>query len=146
MAGFKSLKGQGHTPTLFAAFIYFDMSFMIWMILGPISSEIIDSFAAAGFIMTMSQKSTLLSLPIFSGALLRIVLGFGVDKLGAKKTALIAQSIVIAALFFAYSLGSNISYNQLLGVSVLLGFAGASFAVALPQAVSGTHQSFKVWF
>jgi len=134
MAGFKALKGQGHTPTLFAAFIYFDMSFMIWMILGPISSEIIDSFAAAGFMMTMSQKSTLLSLPILSGALLRIVLGFGVDKLGAKKTALIAQSIVIVALFFAYSLGSNISYNQLLVVAVLLGFAGASFAVALPQA------------
>ena len=134
MAGFKALKGQGHTPTLFAAFIYFDMSFMIWMILGPISSEIIDSFAVAGFVMTMSQKSTLLSLPILSGALLRIVLGFGVDKLGAKKTALIAQSIVIVALFFAYSLGSNISYNQLLLVAVLLGFAGASFAVALPQA------------
>ena len=134
MAGFKALKGQGHTPTLFAAFIYFDMSFMIWMILGPISSEIIDSFAVAGFIMSIGQKSTLLSLPIFSGALLRIVLGFGVDKLGAKKTALIAQSIVIVALFFAYSLGSDISYNQLLFVAVLLGFAGASFAVALPQA------------
>lgn len=69
MAGFKALKGQGHTPTLFAAFIYFDMSFMIWMILGPISSEIIDSFAAVGFIMTMSQKSTLLSLPILSGGI-----------------------------------------------------------------------------
>ena len=134
MAGFKTLKGQGHTPTLFAAFIYFDMSFMIWMILGPISSEIIDSFAAAGFMMTMGQKSTLLSLPILSGALLRIVLGFGVDKLGAKKTALIAQAIVIGALFFAYSLGSEISYNQLLLVALLLGFAGASFAVALPQA------------
>ena len=134
MAGFKALKGQGHAPTLFAAFIYFDMSFMIWMILGPISSEIIDSFAAAGFIMTMGQKSTLLSLPILSGALLRIVLGFGVDKLGAKKTALIAQFIVIVALFFAYSLGTDITYNQLLLVAVLLGFAGASFAVALPQA------------
>ena len=134
MAGFKALKGQGHSPTLFSAFIYFDMSFMIWMILGPISSEIIDSFAQAGFIMTMSQKSTLLSLPILSGALLRIVLGFGVDKLGAKKTALIAQSIVIVALFFAYSLGKEISYHQLLFVAVLLGFAGASFAVALPQA------------
>jgi len=134
MSVFSKLKGQGHTPTLFAAFIYFDMSFMIWMILGPISSEIINSFAAAGFIMTIGQKSTLLSLPILSGALLRIVLGFGVDKLGAKKTALIAQSIVIVALFFAYSLGSTISYHQLLVVAVLLGFAGASFAVALPQA------------
>lgn len=134
MTIFKKLKGQGHTPTLFAAFIYFDMSFMIWTILGPLSSEIVESFALLGFIMTTSQKATLLSLPILSGALLRIVLGFGVDKFGAKKTALVSQFIVIFALFGTYALGENISYNQLLGVALLLGFAGASFAVALPQA------------
>ena len=134
MAGFKALKGQGHTPTLFAAFIYFDMSFMIWTILGPLSSEIVESFAVAGFIMTTSQKATLLSLPILSGALLRIVLGFSVDKFGAKKTALVSQFLVIVALLFAYLLGENISYNQLLIIAVTLGFAGASFAVALPQA------------
>ena len=134
MAGFKALKGQGHTPTLFAAFIYFDMSFMIWTILGPLSSEIVESFAVAGFIMTTSQKATLLSLPILSGALLRIVLGFSVDKFGAKKTALVSQALVIVALLYAYMLGEHITYNQLLGVAVTLGFAGASFAVALPQA------------
>ncbi|RLA68473.1 MAG: MFS transporter [Epsilonproteobacteria bacterium] len=134
MANFKALKGQGHGPTLFAAFIYFDMSFMIWTILGPLSSEIVDSFAIAGFIMTSSQKATMLSLPILSGALLRIVLGFSVDKFGAKKTALVSQFIVIFALLFAYYLGTDISYDQLLVIALLLGFAGASFAVALPQA------------
>jgi NNP family nitrate/nitrite transporter-like MFS transporter len=134
MAGFKALKGQGHTPTLFAAFIYFDMSFMIWMILGPLSSEIVESFALAGFIMTTGQKATLLSLPIFSGALLRIVLGFSVDKFGPKKTALVSQFIVIMALLLAYFLGESITYDQLLMIAVTLGFAGASFAVALPQA------------
>ena len=134
MGVFKRLKGQGHTPTLFSAFIYFDMSFMIWMILGPISSEIVESFAAQGFVMTTGQKATLLSLPILSGALLRIVLGFGVDKFGAKKTALFSQALVIAALLYAYMLGEHITYYQLLGVAVTLGFAGASFAVALPQA------------
>jgi NNP family nitrate/nitrite transporter-like MFS transporter len=134
MAGFKALKGQGHAPTLFAAFIYFDMSFMIWTILGPLSSEIVDSFAMTGFMMTSSEKATLLSLPILSGALLRIVLGFSVDKFGAKKTALASQLIVILALVLAYLLGTDISYNQLLVIALLLGFAGASFAVALPQA------------
>jgi len=134
MEGFKALKGQGHTPTLFAAFIYFDMSFMIWMILGPLSSEIVESFAIVGFIMTTGQKATLLSLPILSGALLRIVLGFSVDKFGAKKTALVSQFIVIMALLLAYFLGESITYNQLLMIAVTLGFAGASFAVALPQA------------
>jgi NNP family nitrate/nitrite transporter-like MFS transporter len=134
MGLFNRLKGEGHAPTLFAAFIYFDMSFMIWTILGPLSSEIVESFASSGFIMTGSQKATLLSLPILAGALLRIVLGFGVDKFGAKKTALVSQAFVIAALLYAYMLGDKITYNQLLGVALTLGFAGASFAVALPQA------------
>ena len=84
--------------------------------------------------MTAGEKATLLSLPILSGAILRILLGFGVDKLGAKKTALISQGIVIAALFFTYFQADTITYNQLLVVALGLGFAGASFAVALPQA------------
>ncbi|NOR55810.1 MAG: MFS transporter, partial [Sulfurovum sp.] len=134
MAGLKALKGQGHAPTLFAAFMYFDMSFMIWTLLGPLSAEIIESFANAGFIMTASQKATLLSLPILTGALLRIVLGFSVDKFGAKKTALASQFIVILSLFYVAFLGAEITYNQLLIVAFFLGFAGASFAVALPQA------------
>jgi len=134
MANFKALKGQGHAPTLFMAFLYFDMSFMVWTMLGPLSTEISEALAAHGEILTAAQKATLLSLPILSGAILRIVLGFGVDKLGAKLTALIAQAIVIASLLLAYLQGESITYNQLLIVALGLGFAGASFAVALPQA------------
>ena len=134
MAGFKDLKGQGHAPTLFMAFLYFDMSFMVWTMLGPLSTEIAEALALAGHIMTAGEKATLLSLPILSGAILRIVLGFGVDKFGAKKTALVSQLIVIASLITAYILGNTITYNQLLIVALGLGFAGASFAVALPQA------------
>ena len=134
MAGLKDLKGQGHAPTLFMAFLYFDMSFMVWTMLGPLSTEIAEALALTGHFMTSGEKATLLSLPILSGAILRIVLGFGVDKLGAKITALFSQAIVIAALLTAYMLGDTISYNQLLIVALGLGFAGASFAVALPQA------------
>jgi len=84
--------------------------------------------------MTATEKATLLSVPILAGALLRILLGFGVDKFGPKKTALVSQSIVIGALLMGYTLGDTITYNQLLIVALGLGFAGASFAVALPQA------------
>ncbi len=134
MAGFKDLKGQGHAPTLFMAFLYFDMSFMVWTMLGPLSTEIAEALALGGHIMSAGEKATLLSLPILSGALLRILLGFGVDKLGAKVTALMAQSVVIAALLTAFFMGDGITYNALLIVALGLGFAGASFAVALPQA------------
>ncbi len=134
MANFKALKGEGHFPTLFMAFLYFDMSFMVWTMLGPLSTEIAEALAKTGFIMTAGQKATLLSLPILSGAILRIVLGFSVDKIGAKKTALISQAIVIASLLTAFFMGDKITYNILLVVALGLGFAGASFAVALPQA------------
>ncbi|MBU0720209.1 MFS transporter [bacterium] len=134
MAGFKALKGQGHWPTLLAAFLYFDFSFMVWTMLGPLSTEISESLAIGGFMMSAGEKATLLSIPILAGALLRILLGFGVDKFGAKKTALMAQSVVIAVLFYAYFRGANITYDELLYVAFGLGFAGASFAVALPQA------------
>ncbi len=134
MANFKALKGEGHWPTLLAAFLYFDFSFMVWTMLGPLSTEIAEALATTGFIMSASQKATLLSLPILSGALLRVLLGFGVDKFGPKKTALISQGIVISALFFTYLQADAITYNQLLVVALGLGFAGASFAVALPQA------------
>ncbi len=134
MANLKALKGQGHTPTLFMAFLYFDMSFMVWTMLGPLSTEIAQALAEHGEVIGPGQKATLLSLPILSGAILRIVLGFGVDKFGPKLTALTSQALVIAALLIAYFLGSEITYHQLLIVALGLGFAGASFAVALPQA------------
>jgi len=134
MANFKALKGQGDWPTLLAAFLYFDFSFMVWTMLGPLATEIAESLSAHGFVMSASQKATLLAIPILSGALLRILLGFLVDKFGPKKTALMAQSIVISVLFYAYFRGENITYGELLIVAFGLGFAGASFAVALPQA------------
>ncbi|WP_457605907.1 MFS transporter [Nitratifractor sp.] len=134
MASFKALKGQGDAKTLFAAFLYFDMSFMVWTMLGPLATEIAHSLAAHGEALDQNQIATLLAIPILSGALLRIVLGFFVDKVGPKKTAITSQIIVIASLFYAYGRGESITYNELLLVALGLGFAGASFAVALPQA------------
>ncbi|MCW8822140.1 MAG: MFS transporter [Sulfurovum sp.] len=134
MIGLNRLKGEGSSSTLFAAFLYFDFSFMVWTMLGPLATEITDTLASYGFLMTASEKATLLAVPILSGAFLRIVLGFLVGKVGAKKTALGAQAIVIFTLFYVSTFGENISYEELLVVGVGLGFAGASFAVALPQA------------
>jgi NNP family nitrate/nitrite transporter-like MFS transporter len=131
---FGELKKEGHWPSLLAAFLYFDFSFMMWTMLGPLATEINETLSAAGHALNDSQIATLLALPILSGALLRILLGFFVDKFGPKKTALGAQLIVIFTLFFAFIQSDAITYNQLLWVALGLGFGGASFAVALPQA------------
>jgi NNP family nitrate/nitrite transporter-like MFS transporter len=131
---FSDLKKEGHWPTLFAAFLYFDFSFMMWTMLGPLATEISETLALRGSALSDGQLATLLAVPVLFGALLRIVLGVFVDKFGAKKTAVVSQLIVIATLFFAYAGAETISYNQLLLVALGLGVAGASFAVALPQA------------
>lgn len=134
MAGFSALRGQGHWPTLLATFLYFDFSFMVWTMLWPPSSEIADYLAICGFIISESQKAMLLSIPVLAGAILRMVLGFGIDKFGVKITALASQLVVIIVLFYAYFRGASLSYDELLFVAIGLGFAGTSFAVALPQA------------
>ena len=133
MLGFNRLKGEGDPSTLLAVFLYFDFSFMVWLLLAPLSSEITETLSASGFLMTASEKATLLSMPILSSAVFLILLGFLVGAIGAKKSALLAQLVVIVTLFYVVFAGESITYNELLFVGVGLGFAGASFAVALPQ-------------
>ena len=38
----KSFASSGHLPTLFSAFLYFDVSFMVWVIFGPMTPFIAD--------------------------------------------------------------------------------------------------------
>jgi NNP family nitrate/nitrite transporter-like MFS transporter len=65
--------------------------------------------------------------------LLRIVMGVLVDHLKPKKAGAIGQVIVIAGLCWAW-LGQLNSYESMLTLGILLGVAGAAFAVALPLA------------
>jgi NNP family nitrate/nitrite transporter-like MFS transporter len=118
----------GHTPTLFAAFLYFDLSFMVWVILGPLGVAI-----AKDFNLDPAQKGLMVAIPVLAGALLRLVNGVLVDRIGPKKTGMFGQLIVLAGLVLAWMLGIH-NYHQVLALGVVLGVAGASFAVALPLA------------
>jgi len=118
----------GHRPTLFAAFLYFDLSFMVWVILGPLGVQIANDLG-----LSPAQKGLMVATPVLSGALLRIVMGIMVDHLKPKLAGAIGQIIVIAALALAWALGVH-SFHQVLVLGVMLGVAGASFAVALPLA------------
>jgi NNP family nitrate/nitrite transporter-like MFS transporter len=124
----KSFLKSGHTPTLFSAFLYFDLSFMTWVLLGPLGVAIAKDFG-----LTPAQKGLMVAVPVLSGALLRLLAGIGVDHIGPKKTGIIGQLIVLAGLALAWKLGVH-NYDQVLTLGVILGVAGASFAVALPLA------------
>lgn len=115
-------------PTLLAAFFYFDLSFMVWVILGPLAVQI-----AADLHLSAAQKGLMVATPLLAGAMLRIVMGVLVDHLKPKKAGIIGQLCVIAALLWAW-LGTLDRYDSMLALGALLGFAGASFAVALPLA------------
>ena len=118
----------GHPPTLFAAFFYFDLAFMVWVMLGPLGVQIAQDLQ-----LTAAQKGLMVATPILSGALLRILMGVLVDHLKPKLAGAIGQVIVLAALGFAWHFGIH-TYEQILLLGGFLGFAGASFAVALPLA------------
>jgi NNP family nitrate/nitrite transporter-like MFS transporter len=118
----------GHKPTLFAAFLYFDIAFMVWVMLGPLAPVISRDLG-----LDPAQKGLMVAVPTLAGAVLRIVNGLLVDRIGPKTTGAINQFVVIAGLAIAWYFGVS-TYRGTLAVGVLLGFAGASFAVALPLA------------
>jgi NNP family nitrate/nitrite transporter-like MFS transporter len=118
----------GHKPTLFAAFLYFDLSFMVWYLLGPLAVQI-----ATDLQLTTQQRGLMVATPILAGAVLRFLMGLLADQLSPKTAGIIGQVIVIVALFGAWQLGIH-TYGQALVLGLFLGMAGASFAVALPLA------------
>nr|WP_298143201.1 nitrate/nitrite transporter [uncultured Pseudomonas sp.] len=119
---------SGHAPTLFAAFLYFDLSFMVWYLLGPLAVQI-----ATDLDLTAQQRGLMVATPILAGAVLRLLMGFLADRLSPKTAGLIGQVVVISALFSAWQIGVD-SYEHALLLGLFLGFAGAAFAVALPLA------------
>jgi len=122
------LKHSGHWPTLLTSFFYFDVSFMVWTMLGALGALI-----APALKLDAQDKFLMVSTPILSGAVLRIALSLLVDRIGTKRTGILAQLVVMAGLAIAWKAGLS-SLGQALALGIVLGVAGASFAVALPQS------------
>lgn len=118
---------SGHKPSLFGAFLYFDISFMIWGMLGPLAVVI-----AGDYPMDPVQKANLVALPVLGGSILRLVLGFLADRIGPKLTAQIGMVVTLIPLLLGWLWVDSL--DQLYVVAILLGVAGASFAAALPLA------------
>ncbi len=117
----------GSPSTLFSAFIYFDISFMIWVMIGALGIFITEEFG-----LSPAQKGMLVSIPLLGGTLLRIPMGILSDKFGSRKVALVGMLLTMIPLIIGWQLANSIEVVYL--VAILLGVAGASFAVALPLA------------
>ncbi len=119
---------SGHKPTLLSAFFYSDMSFMAWVLLGPLAIHI-----GRDLNLTAGQQYAMVAIPLLAGALLRIPVGALVDRQGPLRTGLLCQALVIVALFVA-SAGQVSTAAGLYLLGAALGIAGTSMAVALPLA------------
>lgn len=123
----KSFLNSGHKGSLASAFLYFDMSFMIWVMLGPLAVLI-----AKDFNLDAAQKANLVALPALGGSILRLVLGYLTDRIGPKKTAVIGMILTVVPLVAGWKFAGSL--NDMYFVALMLGIAGASFAAALPLA------------
>lgn len=123
----KDFMKSGHPPTLFSAFLYFDISFMVWVLIGVLGVHIASTFG-----LTASQKGLLVAIPILGGSLVRIPLGILVDRIGPKRTGILGQLLVMIPLVWAWLFGRGV--QEFMALGLLLGIAGGSFAVALPLA------------
>ena len=118
----------GHRPTLIAAFLYFVVAFMVWVLLGPLAPLISKDLG-----LSPAQKGFMVAVPTLAGAVIRLLNGLLVDRIGPKLTGTISQIVVIGGLSTAWLAGVD-SYAGTIALGCVLGFAGASFAVALPLA------------
>jgi NNP family nitrate/nitrite transporter-like MFS transporter len=117
----------GHLPTLLACFMHFDLSFMLWVLLGSLGV-----FASSSLGLSPAQKGWMVAIPILSGSLLRIPVGLLSDRAGAKRVGIGLLALLFVPLLVGW-LQSN-TFPAVLAMGVLLGAGGASFAVALPLA------------
>jgi MFS transporter, NNP family, nitrate/nitrite transporter len=124
MAGFRTFLKSGHAPTLFAAFLYFDFCFAVWVLNGAMAPFISEAYQ-----LTAAQKGFMISVPILAGALMRFPLGVLAQYIGRKNAALVEMGLIVLALAYGFFFIS--SYDHVLAMGVLLGIAGASFGVAL---------------
>ena len=79
---------SGHFPTLVAALLYFDVSFMVWVLLGPLAPFLREQFGLTG-----TQQGLLVAIPLLGGSLFRPFLGTLGDRIGGRRAGLLGLTV-----------------------------------------------------
>src|SRR3954466_4223322 len=82
---------SGHLPTLISCFLYFDLSFAVWVLLGPLAVLI-----APDLHLNAGEKGLMVAVPVLAGAGLRFLNGILVGQWRPRLTGIIMQLVVIA--------------------------------------------------
>ena len=118
---------SGHWPSLLAAWLHFEVSFMAWVLVGALGV-----FVAEDFGLTSTQKGFMVAIPLLGGSLVRVPMGMCTDRFGPRRTGFLSMLAVAGPLAWAWLAAE--SFTQLIVVGLFLGIAGASFSVSLPLA------------
>lgn len=118
----------GNLPTLFSALLYLEISFIAWALLGPLAVYI-----APELHLSAGQKGFMVAVPVLAGALLRLPAGGLSDAFGPKRVGVVAQLVVIAGLILTWTFPAH-TFGQMFWIALVLGVAGASFAIGIPLA------------
>ncbi len=136
MSNYKDFMKSGHPPTLWAAFLYFDFSFAIWVLNGSMGP-----FISQAFHLSPAQIGFMVSVPTLAGACMRFPLGVLAQYIGRKNAATFEMSAIVVALLYGYFFVHT--YHDVLAMGVLLGIAGASFGVALSLGSGWFPKKYK---
>jgi len=136
VSNYKDFMKSGHPPTLWAAFLYFDFSFAIWVLNGSMGP-----FISQAFHLSPAQIGFMVSVPTLAGACMRFPLGVLAQYIGRKNAAIFEMSAIVVALLYGYFFVHT--YHDVLAMGVLLGIAGASFGVALSLGSGWFPKKYK---
>ncbi len=113
------------TPALILSTLAFAACFFAWSLLGPLGPDLQDHLGISEF-----ELAVMVAIPVLLGSIMRVPLGILADRHGGRRvfSALLAFTpLPLVALALWHD-----SYAAILVFGLLLGFAGASFAVGVP--------------
>src|SRR5262245_54611192 len=93
----RDFRRAGHTPTLLCAFLYFDVSFMVWLLPGAVANSIVPEFD-----LSDAQKGLMVAVPLLGGAVLRPALGLLTDRIGARRAGFLGMSLTMLPLLLGW--------------------------------------------
>lgn len=115
---------SGRTMALALATMLLAGNFWAWSLISPLATQY-----GTQLNLEPLYISILVAVPVIVGSLGRIILGALTDRYGGRRMFIsVTVAVVLPVLFLA---GAN-EYSELVGGALLLGLAGATFAIGVP--------------
>ena len=122
---FSEFRKAGHPATLFSGFFsYFDVSFMVWVILVLSVRLIRRGISPQRFTKRSFDRCSATGRCIFW-----LILGWMTERFGGRRTSLIGLGLTLIPLILAWKFADG--FAGFIGVGLLLGVAGASLPACI---------------